>query len=452
MGGFDADVIVIGGGPAASTLGCYLARAGIRTILLERENHPREHIGESLVNATTRIFNEIGFLETMEREGFIRKYGGTWTGFQTRQEANADIRFVRLPEDGITQEYSYHVDRSRFDALMFKHAEADGTTNVQGANVLRVLFDDAGGANGVRVRILERELDLRSRFVVDASGRKTVLGSQLGLKRHDPAFNQFALYSWFQDVTRREGIERDFIRIFFLPTHRSWAWQIPITDEITSVGVVTDKATFRGGRNTDAFFSEVSSANPNLHAALRGARRVRPFRTEGDYSYSMSRFAGPGWLLVGDACRFVDPIFSSGVSVAMYSAKFASEAIAAAMAGEEGSAFDAYEDRVRRGVDIWYEFISLYYRLMHLFTWFTRSSDEHRQDLIRLLQGLVFDRTEVKLLDVWKDMIRSIEANPRHLLHGQLMALTGEGDVVPSGIPSALALPERAHDRHGALP
>jgi flavin-dependent dehydrogenase len=423
----DADVIVIGGGPAGATLGCYLAQAGLRTILIERENHPRPHVGESLVNATTRIFNDIGFLETMERERFVHKYGGTWTGFQGR-DVNSDIRFVRLPQDGVTQPYSYHVDRAHFDALLFKHAEQAGTTNIQGANVLSVTFDDANRATGVVVRVLDREFALRSRFVVDASGRKTMLGNQLRLKQSDPAFDQFAIHSWFTGVQRREDDTRNFIRIFFLPYQRGWVWQIPITEEITSVGVVTEKSAFRHvSRDPDAFFARAVSANTTLAASMQAAERIRPYTKEGDYSYSMRRFAGSGWLLVGDACRFVDPIFSSGVSVAMYSAKFASEAIVAALEGEERPAFAAYEARVARGVNIWYEFISLYYRMMYLFTWFARSSDEYQMDLIRLLQGLVFDREEVKLLDVWKNMIVSIEQNPRHLLHKELMSLAADG-------------------------
>src|SRR5690606_35468434 len=151
----------------------------------------------------------------------------------------------------------------------------------------------------------------------------------------------------------------------FLTVERGWVWQIPITEEITSVGVVVDKSVFSEFHaDIEAYFNAQLQTNSNLAHTMRNAKRINEFKTEGDYSYSMKNFVGNGYLLVGDAARFVDPIFSSGVSIALYSAKYASERIVAAFEKNEfGTAvFQPYEDRLRQGAGVWYEFIRLYYK------------------------------------------------------------------------------------------
>ncbi|MEX1257209.1 MAG: NAD(P)/FAD-dependent oxidoreductase [Gemmatimonadota bacterium] len=408
------DVIIIGGGPAGAFIGSYLSMAGIDNLIIDKQMHPRAHVGESMVTATTRVFKEIGFLETMEREKFPRKYGASWHPTTTKGEYA--IWFKEFPQPGIDQDYTYHVDRSRFDLLLLRHASELGSRVLQGAQVKGVQFED-GFASGVTVSIEGEEVTLPAKIVVDASGRSTVLGSQLRLKKNDPIFDQFALHAWYEDVSRGSGPTADFIHIYFLPVERGWAWQIPITDTVTSMGVVTEKSVFKKSRGrSEEHFEEMVASNPDLQEAMAVARRINDLKAEGDYSYSMSSFAGNGWLLVGDAARFVDPIFSSGVSVAAYSAKFASEAIAAAL--EKGdlsaSAFLEYETKLRAGVEVWYEFIRLYYKLLHLFTWFI-DKKEYRLQVLQLLQGDVYDRGNAKALDAMREVIEKVESTPGHL-------------------------------------
>lgn len=415
------DVIIIGGGPAGATLGSYLSLAGIDNIILEQANHPRPHVGESLVTATLVPFKEIGFLETMEREGFIRKYGAAWHAFSGNELA---IPFREWPRYGIDQDYTYHVDRRKFDLLLLKHAESLGTKVYQGVRVKQVLFDGQQ-AVGVRAQVAEAEFDLHAKLVVDASGRQTVLGRQLAIKENDPIFNQYAVHTWFKGVKRSQTETADFIHIYFLPAERGWAWQIPITDEITSMGVVTERELFRQSHNDiETFFNTYIQTNPALELALRDAERVTEFSTEGDYSYKMRRFVGNGWMLIGDAARFVDPIFSSGISVALFSAKFASENIMRALETGDFSeaALKPYEERLMSGVSVWYEFIRLYYKLLPLFTHFIQSK-EHRTDIQELLQGLVFDRKEVPVLDAMREYIRSVEASENHLFKAHLTSI-----------------------------
>ena len=413
------DVIIIGGGPAGSMLGCYLSMAGISHTIFESALHPRPHVGESMVTATTRVFQEIGFLETMEREGFIRKYGASW--HPPTSTGEFAIEFGEFPQEGITQDYTYHVDRSKFDLLLLKHAESLGSKIYQGVHVKKVLFED-GRANGVRINLDDKEIDLSCKLVVDASGRHTLLGRQLSLKKNDPIFNQYAVHAWFKNVDKGAGPTADFIHVYFLPVERGWVWQIPITDEITSVGVVAEKEVFKQSKmDIESYFQTHTSFSPDLAHGMRQARRINDFKTEGDYSYSMEKLVGDGFLLIGDAARFVDPIFSSGVSVAAHSAKFAAERIQYALKiGDFSEAIlKPYEDKLRRGVDIWYEFIRLYYKLLPLFTLFIQSK-QHRLAVLRLLQGEVYDRQEVPVLGAMREFIEGVEKSENHVFRDQL--------------------------------
>ena len=416
----DADVIIIGGGPAGATVGAYLGRAGYKALILERDIHPREHVGESLVPATNIVTHDLGFWEKMESSQFVKKPGATWTGIKGAVGSEFVVTFAEVPQNIPNPEYTYHVDRAVFDAMYLRHANELGAEVIQGVPVLKVLFE-GDRAVGVRVRMFGREVDLRSKIVVDASGRRTLLGRQLGLWKKDEQFNQFAIYSWFKGVQSPAPETAEYIHIHFLPVNRGWVWHIPIYEGITSVGAVTEKSDFqKSGKDHDTFFNELLQMTPNTRHMLNGAERVRPFYIEADYSYKIDRFTGPGWMLVGDAARFVDPIFSSGVSVAMRSGQFAFNAIQRAIEEDaEQEAFQEYNDTVDRGVQIWYEWITLYYRLQSLFTRLS-AKPQYKKDIQQLLQGEVFDKSAVEVLDRMKAVIRSVEEHEDHVLREHL--------------------------------
>jgi len=410
-----SDVIIIGGGPAGAVLGSYLSRAGISNTIVEKAMHPRSHGGESLVTSTTRIFRDLGFLETMESEGFVHKFGASW--HPTRKSGEFSLEFAEFPQEGVGQDYTYHVDRSKFDLLLLQHAQSLGSKVIQGVEARGVLFDDDDRAYGVRLSVDGAEVELMAKMVVDASGRNTVLGQQRGLRVKDSIFNQFAVYNWFENLDRGEGKTADYIHIYFLPVERGWAWQIPISETITSVGVVAEREIFKQSRQrVEEYFNDLVNMSPDLAGAMETAKPIRDFQSEAEYSYSMSEFVGNNWMLVGDAARFVDPIFSSGVSIACESAKFASEAIIQAFADGDFSrlALLPYEQKLRSGVEVWYEFIKLYYKLMHLFTYFIDDED-HRLQVLQLLQGEVYDREQVPVLDAMRDIIHTVEKTPGHL-------------------------------------
>jgi FADH2 O2-dependent halogenase len=396
-------------------MGAFLSKAGIENTIIEGSIHPRPHVGESMVTSSTRVFKELDFIRVLEREGFVRKYGATWHAPKNRGKFS--IEFAEFPQEGIDQDYTYHVDRSKFDLLLLKHAESLGSSVYQGVGVNEVLFDDDDFARGVRFSVAGKDNEIPAKFVVDASGRNSILGTQRHLRQKDPIFNQFAVHGWFENVDRGTTESADYIHIYFIPAERGWVWQIPINDKLTSIGVVAEKEVFKQSRQRreDYFWDHVRSS-PDLAAAMAAAKPANELRSEADYSYTMSRFVGNGWMLVGDAARFVDPIFSSGVSIACESAKFASEAITAAFAADDISetALLGYESKLKGGVTIWYEFIRLYYKLMHLFTYFI-DSREHRLQVLQLLQGEVYDRESAPVLDAMRKVISTVEDTPGHL-------------------------------------
>jgi 1H-pyrrole-2-carbonyl-[peptidyl-carrier protein] chlorinase len=417
----DADVIVIGGGPAGSTLATLLARDGHKVLLLEKDVHPRDHVGESLVPSTNLIFERIGFLDKMDDAGFIHKPGTGWNAPRSNPWQFIDIQLFEFPLPGTPRPYTYSVERDVMDAMLIRHAHEQGAKVLQGVKVKEVLFED-GRAVGVRAVVTDGwERDLYARVVVDASGRRCLLAGQLGLKRKDPNFNQFCMYSWFRGVEVPPEKYTGFTLFYFLGLNKSWAWNIPLRDGVTSMGVVVDKRDFQvSGRSEEEFFYSLVRRNRGFTQVMEKAERIRPWWIEADYSYKIDRYAGPGWMLVGDAVRFVDPVFSSGVDVALFSALYAYEAITQSWrTGDESTPFSAYEHRVGDGIDIWYELIETFYQLQSLVSRFV-TNPIHRERIIRTLQGNPYDPdTQARaraLLDVMHASFDKVMADPGNLL------------------------------------
>ncbi len=445
----DVDICVIGGGPAGSTAASYLTRGGLSVRVFEAAAFPREHVGESLVPATTPVLLDIDAMDKVAAAGFPKKYGAAWTsaveadipnqgfGGRTHDFRAADVLFNERDQAGVDRDHTFHVDRGKFDQLLLEHAREQGADVREQTSVTDIDFSDPECVR-VEARNGGGGFTTTCKLVIDASGRKTLLGNKLGVKEPDPVFDQYALHTWFEGLDRlavaQQQEQADYIFIHFLPLENTWVWQIPISDTITSVGVVTQRDRFRAAKqDREGFFWSAVGSRPELERALRAATQVRPFKSEGDYSYAMREICGDRFVMIGDAARFVDPIFSSGVSVALNSARIACEDILvehAAGGDYMKDAFSRYAGKLRRGVRNWYEFISIYYRLNILFTAFVQDP-RYRIDVLKMLQGDVYDEEEPRALAAMREIVSAVESDPDHLWHEHLGTLRA-----PSAAPA----------------
>jgi 1H-pyrrole-2-carbonyl-[peptidyl-carrier protein] chlorinase len=363
--GLDADVLIIGGGPAGSTLGCLLALGDHKAIVVERTAHPREHVGELLTPSINAVLHRIGLLSRVDAAGFMRRNGVGWT---TPGARLLKISVADHPPPRALRRYGFSVERDAFDALLLQHARELGVQVLERTAARRVLFQN-GCAVGVEVLQPDGAVRrLTARFIVDASGRRSLLGTQLQLVRRNSPPHQCAFYAWFRDVEPSLNGRNDYAYLHLLGNRRKWGWQIPLRDNVTSVGIVAPCDQLRvANEGKDAYFARDIDHNRIFKQAMASARRVSPWRMVGDYSYCLQRLHGSGWLLVGDAAGFIDPIFSSGVDIAMYSSVFAYESMLPLLllgrwdSDEEEYAMSKYEHRLRQGMAVWAHAVELFY-------------------------------------------------------------------------------------------
>ncbi len=316
----DCDTLVIGGGPAGSTAAAFLARRGRSVILLERDRHPRFHIGESLLPANLPILDRLGVLDAVREIGVL-KLGAD---FPTMNGAAFNVfRFDRAL--GSTPGYAFQVKREEFDQLLFRHAAAQGADAREGVRVREIGLSSDGvtataeNEDGARVVI-------RARQLVDATGRDALLGGLLGIKRKHPRHRSAALFAHFHGVERRAGEDAGNISIY--GHDHGWAWMIPLREDIVSVGIVADPQLLKNRREPPAdFLRRVLDGVPGAKERMAGATIVGNLHATGNYSYLCGSLTGPRWLMAGDAGAFVDPIFSTGVFLAMRAAERAAEVI-----------------------------------------------------------------------------------------------------------------------------
>ena len=321
------DVIVIGGGPGGSTAATMLARQGARVLLLERERFPREHIGESLLPASMSVLEELGALPAVQQAGFLPKWGATMVWGQDPAPWSWYFR-----ETNRRYPHSYQVWRPQFDQLLLDNSRAHGVDAREGCRVLEVLFED-GRAAGVRYQDeAGHETAVRAGFVVDASGQAGVLARQLGLRRWDPFFQNLAVYGYFAGGSRRPS--PDETNIFIESYSQGWFWNIPLHTGWASVGLVVDRRAGQEGiqrQGARRFFLEQISQASHTAGMLRQAALVSGPLVVKDWSWVCQRMVGDGYILVGDAACFVDPLFSSGVHLALMSGVLAAAYVTSAL-------------------------------------------------------------------------------------------------------------------------
>ena len=349
------DVAVIGGGPGGSTTATFLARAGLRVLLFEREAFPRFHVGESLLPATLPLFDRLGVHEEIARHGFQVKHGATFTD----QEMGLEHTFYFL-RGKPWPAHAYQVPRAEFDALLLRHAAKQGADVRQPATVSAVAFD-ADGATVAGVAE-DGSFNLRTKFLVDATGREGFLASRVGRRDRVPNLGKVALFAHFRGAARAPGMDEGNIQIHVF--NEGWFWWIPFAGDLTSIGCVLHARTVRGREGRlDELFAEMIGRCSRVAKGLVRAERITPVRTAANFAYVNSPAIGDRFVAVGDAIAFVDPIFSGGVHIAMSSGELAARAIIEAFHDDEFKAyrFLDYERAVWRGVAPFFKFIHKYY-------------------------------------------------------------------------------------------
>jgi FADH2-dependent halogenase len=343
---FDCDVIVVGGGPAGSAAAAWMARAGRAVILFERDRFPRFHIGESLLASVNDAFAAIGADGLVREARFPEKWGATFMSADGRIERHADFAIA----SGVRAPQTWQVPRARFDELLLRHAAASGADVLERHRVVDLSFE-GDGVTALVQGDESRPRKVRAQAVIDASGRGLLLSRKFGLRVDEPRLANIAVFSHYSGVLRQPGRRAGDIRIV-ARDDLGWFWLIPISDDLTSVGAVLPRTAIRALRTLEheTLLERLIAETPVVKDLLANARRDWPVRVEKDFSFGSRAYAGDRWVLAGDAGSFLDPVFSTGVAIALESGVEAAQAVADGLAAGDLSArqFLRFERRQRR--------------------------------------------------------------------------------------------------------
>ena len=402
------DCVVVGAGPAGSTVATLVATQGWRTLLVEREQMPRFHVGESLMPETWWTFERLGVLEEMRRLCFTRKNGVQFVN-HTGSESQP---FFFDQHDPRECSLTFHVQRGEFDKVMFENASRRGAECRDQTRVIEVRLHEQS-PHQLRIRNADgSEQWLTARVVVDATGQQAILANQLGVKKIDPQLRKCAIWSYFQGA-ERNAPGHEVTCILHTTTKDAWFWYIPLSDGTVSVGVVADNDFLlrRAGTPEQIFYEEVAKC-PGVERRISGSNQVGKFHVAKEFSYSTSQHAGPGWVMVGDAYGFIDPIYSSGVFLALVSGERAADAICDGLKSGDLSAetLGRWCQDFDRGVTWIRKLVQAFYTKEFSFGAFMKQFPHYGPNLTDLLIGRVFDGTPGKIfedMDPWIEKLKS---------------------------------------------
>jgi flavin-dependent dehydrogenase len=385
------DVIVIGGGPAGSTIASILSREGRKVVLFEKERFPRHHIGESLMTDTYWTFERMGLLEKMKASPFVSKYSVQFANPAGKESRPFYFFEAFHHESSVT----WQVTRAQFDLMLIEHAAEQGADVYQETQIKRVLFD-GDRAYGVEAKMTDGSVQtFEAPVVVDATGQSAMLSNRFGWRVRDPKLKKAVLYSYFKGAHREPDLNGGATLVLRTPLgSNGWFWYIPLENEITSVGVVADPEYLVKGRGQDLakIFHEEIDKVESVRKRVAGAERVDKIYSILDYSYRSTHNAGNGFIIIGDAYGFLDPIYSSGVLLALKMAELAADRIHDAFNNNDFSAarLGQSQEMLDKGIESMRKLVYAFYNEGFSFSQFLRKYPDQRVNIITLLMGNVF--------------------------------------------------------------
>ncbi len=405
------DCIVIGAGPGGCTTAALVAARGYRTALVEREAMPVEKVGESLMPETFWVFDKLGIRDEIEKMSFVRKNGVQFVNAEDKESRP----FIFRDHDDRDCADSWHVERVRFDQLLYDTAIKNGATCMDQTRVMDVQFKENGQHSVIVQGQNNQKRTMKTRVVVDATGQQSLLAGRLGLKQINPDLKKAAIWTYFRGAERAGGKNPEVTCILSTQSKDAWFWYIPLSDDRVSVGLVGDNDFIlkRGCKPEEAFQQELQNC-PGLQRRLRDARQEGRYQVAKEFSYITTEHAGDGWVLVGDAYGFIDPIYSTGVYFALKSADMASHAICEGLRRNDVSAeqlgswtyeFDAGTHWLRK-------LVMTFYNKDFSFGSFMKEYPQYAGNLTDLLIGRVFDGNPGAMfqdLDPWIENLKSSE-------------------------------------------
>ncbi len=385
------DCVVIGGGPAGSTVSTILSDFGHSVLLLERAKFPRHHIGESLMPQTYWTFKRIGMLEKLKRSDFTPKESVQFVS-STGHDSQPYYFTDRDPKEWSV---TWQVKRDRFDEMMLDNAREHGVEAHEGVGVKEVLFDGSR-AVGVRAMVGGEAREVRCKVVIDATGVNALLSKQLGIREGEPGLKNAAVYAYWKGAHRDEGRNAGATLVISTPDKQGWFWSIPLENDITSIGIVGKPQFLITGRGDDplAILEEEIARTPGIRRRVENAERVSHAYVTSDFTYRARRIAGNGWVLCGDAFGFLDPIYSSGVFLALKMGELTADTVHEALTENDvsGVRLSRHGPRVTRGMQLIRQLVYAFYEPKFSFGAFNRDYPQHHDEVVRLLIGDVFDR------------------------------------------------------------
>ena len=405
------DGLVIGGGPAGATAATVLAQHGRRVLLVERDEFPRYHIGESLMPYTWYTFERLGVLDWFDQVACPKKHSVQFVS--TSGKVSQPFYFFQTIEHECAT--TWQVRRSDFDQMMLDNARRHGVEVRHGVTV-REVVKDGDRVIGVQgdVKHGTRET-FRARAVIDATGRDAFLSSKLGWKQRDPDLNKIAIFTYFKGAKRDPGLDEGATTVAYIP-EKGWFWYIPLSDNLVSVGLVGEaEYLYRETRDPDAIFCREAEACAWVKDHITPGTHLGPMRVTGEFSYRATKTSGPGFCLVGDAFSFLDPVFSSGVFLALKSGEMAADAIHQGLeaSGEvTETTFETYDRDLRWALDQFRQLVLAFYNQTFNFGDFVRAHPDLHPRLVDALVGNVFADLQ-PLFDALQEFSARTSASPR---------------------------------------